>query len=89
LVVSPTSSRVVSVGRLKIEPRPLLLVRYGDDIGRSGQVFLQQAETVRLVSNLENPTAVTHIEAGMKILGAAAGAGRHIGNVISSDVEEK
>lgn len=89
LVVSPTSSRVVSVGRLKIEPRPLLLVRYGDDIGRSGQVFLQQAETVRFVSNLENPTSVTHIEAGMKILGAAAGAGRHIGNIISSDVEEK
>ena len=89
LVVSPSGSRVVAVGRLKIEPRPLLLVRYGDDIGRSGQVFLQQAETVRLVSNIENPLSVTHLEAGMEVLGAAGEAGRHIGNAISSDVEEK
>ena len=89
LVVSPEGSRIISVGRLKIEPRPLLLVRYEDEIGGAGQVFLQQAETVRLVSNIENPLSVTHIEVGMEILGLSAAAGRHIGNAINSDVEEK
>tara|TARA_B100001750_G_scaffold248233_1_gene277632 strand:+ start:492 stop:1535 length:1044 start_codon:yes stop_codon:yes gene_type:complete len=89
LVISPAGSRVISVGRLKIEPRPLILVRYEDEIGRSGQVFLQQAETVRLVSNIENPLSVTQIEVGTVVLGSAAEAARHIGNAISSDVEEK
>ena len=89
LVVSPEGSRVISVGRLKIEPRPLILVRYEDGIGSQGQVFLQQAETVRLLSNIQNPLSVTHIEVGMEVLGSAAEAGRHIGSVINSDVEEK
>jgi 3-dehydroquinate synthase class II len=41
------------------------------------------------VLNLEKTVSVTHLEAGMKILGAAGTAGRHIGQAISGDVEEK
>ena len=89
LVVSPSGSRAVAVGRLKIEPRPLLLVRFKSTQYGEGQLFLQQAETVRLVLNLEKTASVTHLEAGMNILGATATAGRHIGQAISGDVEEK
>ena len=89
LVVSPTGSRAVAVGRLKIEPRPLLLVRFNNVQFGEGQLFLQQAETVRLVLKLEKTVSVTHLEAGMNILGAAGTAGRHIGQAISGDVEEK
>ena len=89
LVVSPSGSRAVAVGRLKIEPRPLLLVRFNSTQYGEGQLFLQQAETVRLVLNLEKTASVTHLEAGMNILGATATAGRHIGQAISGDVEEK
>ncbi|MBT4059013.1 MAG: 3-dehydroquinate synthase II [Euryarchaeota archaeon] len=88
LVVSLEGSRAVGVGRLKIEPRPLLLVRYkSGDV--HGQIFLQQAETVRLMSNIEKTVSVTHLEAGMQILGSCGEIGRHIGQAISSDVEEK
>ncbi len=89
LVVSTSGSRAVAVGRLKIEPRPLLLVRFNSTKYGEGQLFLQQAETVRLVLNLEKTASVTHLEAGMNILGATATAGRHIGQAISGDVEEK
>ncbi|MBS71887.1 MAG: 3-dehydroquinate synthase II [Thermoplasmata archaeon] len=89
LVVSSSSSRVVPVGRLKIEPRPLLIVRYKDEEGNAGQAFLQQAETVRLVSNIEKPVSVTHITAGAQVIGFQSKLGRHIGKTISSDVEEK
>ncbi len=89
LVVSTQGSRAVTVGRLKIEPRPLLIVRFISEGGDEGQVFLQQAETVRLISNLEKTASITHLEAGMKILGVTGEAGRHIGQKISGDVEEK
>ena len=39
--------------------------------------------------NLEKTASVTHLGAGMNILGATATAGRHIGQAISGDVEEK
>ena len=48
------SSRVATVGRVKIEPRPCLMVEFdvggggGDGDGRRAQCFLQQAETVRV-----------------------------------------
>lgn len=44
-------SRAVTVGRCKIEPRPMILVEFMDEkTGSMGQIFLQQAETVRLMS---------------------------------------
>ena len=89
LVASADSCRVVAVGRLKIESRPLLLVRLQADSGETGQVFLQQAETVRLVSNLEKPVSVTSLKEGMRILGSICAQGRHLGRAITSSVEER
>jgi 3-dehydroquinate synthase class II len=41
------------------------------------------------MSNIEKTVSVTHLEAGMQILGSCGEIGRHIGQAISSDVEEK
>ena len=49
------TSRSVTVGRCKIEPRPMLLVEFIDDgTSNQGQIFLQQAETVRLMSPISS-----------------------------------
>lgn len=56
----PLPSRCIAVGRCKIEPRPVLCIRFAavdDDTEggsaescRAGQIFLQQAETVRVTA---------------------------------------
>uniref|UniRef100_A0A7S3V4H9 3-dehydroquinate synthase n=1 Tax=Chaetoceros debilis TaxID=122233 RepID=A0A7S3V4H9_9STRA len=63
------NSRSVAVGRLKQEIRPCVLVELeavsGDDIKvkhHSGQVFLQQAETVRLAQEKGSFIRVTDLE---------------------------
>ncbi|CAN0089458.1 unnamed protein product [Pylaiella littoralis] len=43
-------SRKVAIGRLKVETRPMIMVEFQGENGSVGQVFLQQAETVRLIS---------------------------------------
>ncbi len=89
LVASHSGYRSVVVGRLKIEPRPLLIVHLESGSGRTGQVFLQQAETVRLVSKVEKTVSVTRLTAGMRVLGTLGENGRHIGQKIGSKVEER
>ena len=94
LVTSVAGSRAVAVGRLKIEPRPLLLARFRSEDGSNGsivegQIFLQQAETVRLVGVSTETPSITHIQAGEFVLGSVGGAGRHLGRPIGSEVEER
>ena len=77
------------VGRMKIESRPFLLIRYGhSERGISGQIFLQQAETVRLISPLGDMPSVTSVEAGDSLLGCIGTSARHIGQNVLSMVEE-
>ena len=89
LVVSPMGCRPVAVGRLKIEQRPMLLLRFITDGGIEGQLFVQQAETVRLVAEDGTAISVTGVEEGMRLLGSAGVAGRHIGQPIEQRVEER
>jgi 3-dehydroquinate synthase II len=89
LVVSPKGCRPVAVGRLKIEQRPMLLLRFITDGGIEGQLFVQQAETVRLVAEDGTAISVTEVEDGMRLLGSTGAAGRHIGQPIEQRVEER
>jgi 3-dehydroquinate synthase class II len=52
-------------------------------------VFMQQAETVRLMANLDTPVSVTDIAAGDVALGWSGHGGRHLGKTIDSRVEER
>lgn len=81
-------SRQATVGRLKIEKRPFILFRWKDEKHNESGAILQQAETVRLVSK-SGLVSITELKPGMRILGRSGGAGRHVGQEINADVEEK
>ncbi|CAM9801897.1 unnamed protein product [Ectocarpus sp. 6 AP-2014] len=49
-------SRKVAIGRLKVETRPMIMVEFQGEGGSTGQLFLQQAETVRLISPTQPET---------------------------------
>ena len=83
------------VGRCKVEPRPTLRVEFESSSGGSGndttsaaQVFLQQAETVRL-AGVEGPLAVTEAVVGAEVLTRVTTRGTHVGRTISAKVAEK
>lgn len=75
------------VGRVKVEQRPMLLIkaRVGE---KSGTVFLQNAETIRLVQTDGKPISVVQLKPGHKILCRLDSAGRHFGIRIAEDIIE-
>ena len=90
LVVSKNGhSRAVTVGRMKIESRPFILLRFKDENANEGHAFIQQAETVRLVLENGNVCSVTNLEIGMRILGCTLSSTRHVGQSISAPSEER
>ena len=102
-------SRPVAVGRLKIEVRPCVLVglkeHLSDDIADSesktkpaeGQIFLQQAETVRLGNKDGDYVRVTDVEIASfdetakhsTILLRTTSSGTHVGGRYEGKVTEK
>ena len=85
---SEGSSRVGTVGRVKIEKRPFILFKWIDENHNEAGALLQQAETVRLVSE-SGLISVTDITPNMEIIGWSGGTGRHVGMEITSVVKEK
>ncbi len=81
------TSRSVRVGRVKIERRPMVVVR-ADDAGIERTVFLQEAETVRL-STPGSRVATTALRAGAHVVGVRLPAARHLGRAVSETIEER
>lgn len=77
-----------TVGRLKVETRPLLLIRFGVP-GSEGQIVVQQAETVRLISPSEGAISVTQAKEGDKISILTDNRSRHVGFALPAEVKEK
>ncbi len=93
-VASTGDARSVVLGRVKIEQRPMVkisVVTSGNNERKPqmSHVFLQQAETVRLMANPNTPVSVTDIAAGDSVLGWCGHGGRHLGKAIGSRVEER
>jgi len=82
------SRRSASIGRLKIERRPFLVVRFECD-SVEGQVMAQQAETVRLVSPGGEVLSVTDLHIGDEILILVDSSMRHIGQALPGEVSER
>lgn len=81
--------RSATIGRLKIEVRPMILIKWIDENDKEGSMFLQQAETVRVVG-LDNKTkSITALKEGEIVLGWCDMGARHIGASISSNVTER
>lgn len=78
-VLTDGRSRRVTVGRSKIESRPMLFVGASTDM-ESGGVIVQNAETIRFVRPDGELVSVTHLKEGDQIMvHATPAAGRHFG----------
>ena len=76
------------IGRLKIENRPLLIIRFR--VGsEQGQVILQQAETVRLVAPEGGALPITSAASGNNISVMIDERVRHIGQPLEGRVKER
>ncbi len=90
LVVSKDgTSRKSTVGRSKIESRPMKLVKA--QIGDSwGTVILQNAETIRLIAKDNRLVSVTDLKVGDEVLAhTKSSSGRHFGMPVDEFILEK
>lgn len=92
LVVDAQGNTSLStVGRVKVEVRPMLLIEARVDTPdgpKQGQVFLQNAETIRVVRPDGEPVSVVSLREGDEILCRTDEAGRHFGMRIQEDIKE-
>lgn len=88
LIATPDGAvRSVRVGRIKVERRPMVLVR-ADDRGTARTIFLQEAESVRLTTT-DGPTPTTELAVGRSARGVRLPAARHLGHPVDETIEER
>ena len=88
LVNQNGNKRIANIGRLKVEKRPFLRAYWQNNYGRPCSIFLQQAETVRVVCPDGKVKSITKIKAGDEVMCYHLQESRHIGNIISAKVKE-
>ncbi len=91
IVGADGKTSLATVGRVKVEVRPMLLIKAEvktRDGVKSGQVFLQNAETIRVVNDKGVPVSVVNLKVGDKIIVKTDEAGRHFGMRIKEDIKE-
>jgi 3-dehydroquinate synthase II len=76
--------RIGHVGRVKIERRPMTIVE-AEINGRNFAIILQNAETVRLVSE-ESSKSVSELKAGDEVLARVEEGGRHFGTLVADEM---
>lgn len=81
------NSELAVAGRLKVEKRPMLMIKAKAE-GREGTVFLQNAETIRLVLPGGGTASVVTLKPGDKVLCRLDEAGRHFGMRIKEEILE-
>jgi 3-dehydroquinate synthase II len=85
VIDSHGKARRSTVGRCKIESRPMLMIKakIGDEVGG---IIAQNAETIRLVRPNGHLVSVTHLKKGDMILAYAKPAtGRHFGMEVDDE----
>ena len=88
IIKADGACREATVGRVKIERRPLLLIE-AECQDQKISVILQNAETIRLVHPDGGAVSVTSLAAGDKIIGKMGAGGRHFGIAIKEHIIEK
>ena len=89
LVDEAGRGEVACVGRVKVERRPLVLVRAESRSGGEHSVVLQNAETIRLVGPAGETRSISRLAAGDDVLLAEGAAGRHFGVAVEETIREK
>ena len=91
VVDSEGKTLLTTIGRVKVEVRPMLLVEavlHTDEGDKTGAVFLQNAETIRLTAPGGRPVSVVDLRPGDQVLCRIDEAGRHFGMRIKEDIKE-
>lgn len=92
IVSAKGDTSIATIGRVKIEVRPMLLIEAEADCGdgevQRGAIFLQNAETIRLTSPEGNPISVVRLKPGDEVLCRLDQAGRHFGMRVSEEIQE-
>ena len=86
LVKRDGTTRVTSVGRCKVEQRPLVIMTATDG-DSTYSTILQNAETVRLVTP-DGSVSVSALKKGDKVLARLESGGRHFGMKIEETIRE-
>ncbi|MEM4297089.1 MAG: 3-dehydroquinate synthase II, partial [Nitrososphaerota archaeon] len=82
-------TRLTSVGRVKIEKRPLRLVKVSVE-GQTGAVTVQNAETIRFIAGDGKLIPVTELKKGDRILvHVSQQRGSHFGIAVDETVVER
>ena len=90
MVVSTVGeTRICTIGRLNIETRPFILLRYSDEKHNQAHVLLQQAETVRVLDEKGAVCSVTELCIGDVILAYNTNETRHVGASVSASSVER
>lgn len=85
------NSKVAIVGRLKIEKRPLMLIKaktISNESDKTITTIVQNAETIRLTSTSGEPLSVVTLKKGDKVLVAIEEHARHFGHKIEETITE-
>ena len=85
---SKGEAKTAIIGRSKIERRPLLMIEAEND-GQKIKTLVQNAETIRLVSDKGEPISVSDIKVGDKVLAYFTDGARHFGMAIEEQIIEK
>lgn len=89
LIVNQKGESFVStVGRLKIEKRPMLNI-IAEVGNQEVSLILQNAETIRLTKPSGEPLSVVQLAKGDEVLGYIEEGGRHFGFKITEAIKEK
>lgn len=80
-------TRIASVGRCKVEVRPLLMLTATDG-SREYSVMLQNAETIKVVTP-KGAESVTKLKPGDRVLAKIESGGRHFGMAVEETISEK
>lgn len=89
VISSSGDTRKCIIGRLKIERRPFLIIRFKTKHDEAGQIILQQAETVRLIDRHGNALSVTDLKINDEIMVRKQNQMRHIGKAVEGEMNEK
>jgi 3-dehydroquinate synthase II len=82
------NSRTAYVGRSKIERRPLILIE-AEYEGKVIRTLLQNAETIRIVDENDNPLSVADVKPGDKVKVYIESNARHFGITIDETIIEQ
>ncbi|MFX0059707.1 MAG: 3-dehydroquinate synthase II [Candidatus Hodarchaeota archaeon] len=84
--------RIVTIGRIKVETRPMIRFELEALVNDNKIKFsgvCQNAETIRLVNHNRNPISVVDIERGDEVLVHIGPGATHFGTIIKENIIEK